>query len=272
MERSTRDFIETVEGWRNKSYLKEVDGGYAGTRRDWDEKIQNELEAKELEEENKRLAHENRPIIQRAIEHHKSANEFLPTNWELKTFDSMIFDSNKKLQNIAEAIWGSDKDEYGSFWLSGGVGCGKTHLLLAKLNQLSCDYYNTHKYYHNNCIKFWNYSDLCSVLRQEPNNFELVKWIRSASYLFIDDVGTSKSSDFIQEKIYSIFNYRCENELSTFVSTNLTLAEVQQEFNDRMVSRIKQSSAWIELSGVKDYRSTFISKNMARYKNILENK
>ena len=119
-------------------------------------------------------------------------------------------------------------------------------------------------------IKYYNYSDLCSLLRDDPNDFEKFQKLRSPHYLFIDDLGASKTSDFIQEKIYSLFNYRVEQNLVTFVTTNLSLKEVQLEFNDRMVSRIKESSAWIDMSGIKDYRSNFIKDNMKKFKGLVD--
>lgn len=122
-------------------------------------------------------------------------------------------------------------------------------------------------FYHDNDqslrgqFRYWNYSDLCGMLRQNPNDFDWLHSVRKVRFLFIDDVGVSKASDFIQEKVYSIFNYRCENDLPTFVTTNLKSAELKAEFTERLTSRIKESGFWFEING-SDYRNNIYSENL----------
>lgn len=180
----------------------------------------------------------------------------------------MKLEPEKQLSKIVATLKDFDLGEKVGFWFSGKTGHGKTMLLLSLFNSISW------KYYHANGglkgqVQFYNYTDLCGVLRQNPNDHDLVCKIREVEYLFIDDVGTSKSTDFIQEKIYSIFNYRCENELPTFVTTNLEFKDINAEFTERMGSRIKESAVWLELKDGKDYRSKIFIENMQKYKHLL---
>lgn len=204
------------------------------------------------------------PIIS-ALE---SQNRFLPKNWTQKNFSSLIAEKNSHLAEVISILSNRDLNDPVGVFLAGGAGCGKTHLILSTMSRLAWFYWHLNKGL-NNQIKFWNYSDLCGVIRQEPNNFELLHKLRSPAYLFIDDLGTSKSTDFVQEKIYSIFNYRVENELPTFVTTNLSMSDINREFSERMGSRIKESCAWIELKATKDYRSNIFLQNMQKYKNVI---
>lgn len=196
-------------------------------------------------------------------------NKFLPTNWHQKHFSTLELEPNSQLEKIVSVLKTRTLDDNVGIWLSGKTGHGKTHLLLSLFNNLSWYYYHQNKALYGQ-VKFYNYTDLCGVIRQDPNNYDFFCKIRSPRFLFIDDIGTSKTTDFMQEKIYSIFNYRCENELPTFVSTNLSIKEINQEFSERMGSRIQESAVWIELKDAKDYRSKKFKQNMAKYKEILK--
>ena len=203
-------------------------------------------------------------IWTKVIESINYHNPLMPKNWHLKNFDNFVAPAGSEFETIVKKL--SDFDltaPYGVF-LTGVAGVGKTHLLLSLLGRLAW-LLNFYENGTNGEIKFYNYSDLCGILRQDPNDFKLLCKIRSPRFLFIDDLGTSKTSDFVQEKIYSIFNHRVENGLATFVTTNLTHKEIGQEFTERMTSRIKESSVWIEIKSKTDYRSNHFIKNMKEF-------
>jgi DNA replication protein DnaC len=267
MESNTFDLKTFMENSLKNRYQEDVEKGYLGTFNDWTEENKKKYQKEEAEKQQKELeAKLPKNVISSYHNHH---NQLLPIDWDLKTFDRINIESNSKLEKLVNVLKSYTLEDNG-FWLSGSVGCGKTHLLLSVFNLISLQYLEAYGEYHLKNIKYYNYSDLCSLLRDDPNNFDKFQKLRSPQYLFIDDVGVSKSSDFIQEKIYSLFNYRVEQNLVTFVTTNLSLKEVQLEFNDRMVSRIKESSAWVDMSGVKDYRSNFIKDNMKKFRFLVD--
>lgn len=254
----------------NEEYQTDLQNGFNGSFDDWnhlrnEKYIKQENEKKQKQQEEQRIYNLPKNKILRS---HQVYNKLLPINWDSKTFENMTIETGSKLEKIVKVLKTQTLEDCG-IWLSGGVGCGKTHLMLSLFNHISELFINEYDAI-GEYVKYYNYSDLCSILRDDPNNFEKFQKIRSPYFLFIDDLGVSKSSDFIQEKIYSLFNYRVEQNLITFVTTNLSLKEVQEEFNDRMVSRIKESSAWIDMTGVKDYRSSFIKNNMKRFKEVIE--
>lgn len=196
-------------------------------------------------------------------------NRFLPKNWSDKHFYKMERDEGSYLDKIIKILETRDLKDQVGIWINGKTGHGKTHLLISLFNSICWQYYHLNNGLNGN-VKFWNYSDLCGVLRQNANDYEMLCKIRYIDFLFIDDLGTSKVTDFIQEKIYSIFNFRCENNLPTFVTTNLTIKDINEEFTERMGSRIKESAVWIELNGTKDYRSNIFLNNMKKYKEIIK--
>lgn len=197
----------------------------------------------------------------------KTGNKILPKNWQTKHFDTMVVDSGSFLERLILILKQRTLEDRDGIWFYGETGHGKSHLLTALFNWISWQYYFKNQGLHGK-VRYWNYSDLCGVLRQDPNNFDLLQEIRSVDYLFIDDIGISKSTDFIQEKIYQIFNYRVENDLPTFVTTNMSIEDIKKEFTERMSSRIKESSAWIQLKGTKDFRSNMFLKTMEKYKGL----
>ena len=194
-------------------------------------------------------------------------NVMLPKNFHQKNFDT--YDASKitteRFPAMLKYLRGLVTATKKSVWISGPTGIGKTHLLNSVMLNIAWCYYYENSERLNGQIKFWNYSDLCLTMREKPNDFQLLHRLRSPRFMFIDDVGVSKSSDFIQEKFYSILNYRCENELPTFVTTNLNRKELQTEFTERLTSRIMESGYWLEIAG-DDYRMELHQQNLRELK------
>jgi len=65
---------------------------------------------------------------------------------------------------------------------------------------------------------------------------------RDHPFLVIDDLGSEKESDWSKESVYTIINYRYNNDLTTVITTN---ADTLQ---DKIVSRMR-SGIVIELGG-----------------------
>lgn len=198
----------------------------------------------------------------------QATNRDLPKNYYLKHFDNMEIEPNSQLEKIVAVLRDRQINDPVGIWFTGGTGAGKTYLLTSLFNFLSWNYFYSNNGLHGQ-VKWWSYVDLTSILREDPNNFEKFQRIRGVDLLFIDDIGITKGSDFIQEKIYSLFNYRLENELPTFVTTNLNPDEIKKEFGERMLSRIKEGSAWLELKNAKDRRSEIFKTNMAKYSQLM---
>lgn len=191
-------------------------------------------------------------------------NKFLPKNFGLKSFAALRPRPEKEVEGFEKVykyLLNRHYSDNKSVWISGEAGVGKTHLMIATLLQTAWHYWHDNENSLRGNFKYWNYSDLCGVLRQSPNDFDLLHSVRRVRFLFIDDVGVSKSSDFMQDRIYSIFNYRCENDLPTITTTNLKSSEIGQEFTERLTSRIKESGFWFELKG-KDYRNKIYAENL----------
>ncbi len=114
--------------------------------------------------------------------------------------------------------------------LQGGYGCGKTHLAAAIANFVVEMGVPT---------LFLTVPDLLDALRfaygAEDITFEeRFDQIRNAKLLVLDDFGTQNATGWAQEKLFQIVNYRYINKLSTVITTNLALDEIEARIRSRL--------------------------------------
>jgi DNA replication protein DnaC len=114
--------------------------------------------------------------------------------------------------------------------LQGGYGCGKTHLAAAIANFAVGMGVPT---------LFLTVPDLLDALRfsysAEDTTFEeRFEQVRNARLLVLDDFGTQNATAWAQEKLFQIINYRYINRLSTVITTNLALDEIEARIRSRL--------------------------------------
>ena len=135
-------------------------------------------------------------------------------------------------------------------WLfyTGIFGTGKTHLAAAIAN------YSLSKGYK---IIFQPVPDLLDELRSSygSNNTtyeETIERIKTVPILILDDLGAQNATDWAEEKLYQIFNYRYVNQLPTVITSNVGLSKI----DGRIVSRLGDNNltAVIQMN-VPSYRT-----------------
>ena len=114
--------------------------------------------------------------------------------------------------------------------LQGAYGCGKTHLAAAIANFAVSMGVPT---------LFLTVPDLLDMLRfsysAKDTTFEArFDEIRNAKLLILDDFGTQNATEWAQEKLFQIINYRYINKLSLVVTTNLSLNEIEARIRSRL--------------------------------------
>jgi DNA replication protein DnaC len=127
--------------------------------------------------------------------------------------------------------------------LQGGYGCGKTHLAAAIANFAVSMGVPT---------LFLTVPDLLDTLRFSYNAEDVTfeerfDQIKNAKLLVLDDFGTQNATNWAQEKLFQIINYRYINKLSTVVTTNLALDEIEARIRSRLcdpdlVSAVRMSA------------------------------
>jgi len=118
----------------------------------------------------------------------------------------------------------------GWLMLSGQYGCGKTHLAAAIAN-FAVDL--------GIPTLFLTVPDLLDTLRFSYNDPESTfearfDEIRSAPLLVMDDFGTQNATEWAQEKLFQILNYRYINKLPLVVTTNLMPEEMEPRISSRL--------------------------------------
>ncbi len=115
----------------------------------------------------------------------------------------------------------------------GAPGLGKTHLSLAIANEVIAKGYG---------VIYASAQNLINSIKNEQfsNNGEsdVLDSVLNTDLLILDDLGTEFSTAFTASIIYNIINTRLLKNLSTVISTNLTLSEIEKVYSSRVLSRI----------------------------------
>lgn len=165
-------------------------------------------------------------------------------------------------------------DDRLSLYVWGAVGTGKTQLVIDMLaNEIleaKIDTVGYDSYYFANKIKFYNATELMAILRglfdkksSSENSFsnieDFMKYITQDGsygfeYIVIDDLGSEKQSEWVQETFYLLINKLYENESPNLIITsNKSINEIAESLGDRIASRLVEMCQIVKLEG-KDRR------------------
>ena len=140
--------------------------------------------------------------------------------------------------------WGKKPE---SVILLGDVGRGKTQFAFVMLREMfrKCRIKLWPRYYTSPEMD----SILLKASRDEEADKAIIQKIASEDILFIDDFGREMHSPRVGRQYFEILNMRYANELPTLISTNLTLAQIENHMNKAIASRFQEFSM-IEFSGI----------------------
>ena len=166
-------------------------------------------------------------------------NRFKVINWLMDFLDD--FENNKECKGL---------------YLHGNFGCGKTYLIAAIFNELAKSNYKS-------SIIFWP-----EFLRQAfYDDFNAkFEYVKKVPLLLIDDIGAEGLTAWNRDEILCpLLQYRMDNNLTTFFTSNLTIKELESHLANsksgvdevkakRIISRIEQLTEDLEM----------ISKNLRK--------
>ena len=137
-------------------------------------------------------------------------------------------------------------------YLHGSFGSGKTYLIAALFNELEIK-----KHANTEIIYF------PELLRNMKEDFSLVEdklnYLQNVDILLIDDIGAENVTVWGRDEILgTILQYRMNNKLTTFFTSNLTIEELERHLSltkgsedtvkaRRIIERIKQLTDDIEI-------------------------
>lgn len=83
--------------------------------------------------------------------------------------------------------------------------------------------------------------------RRRP--LKIINRLAEVPILIVDDVGVEKTTDFVLQSAYLLFNKREQNELPVYGTSNLTIEQIEAKLDDRIASRIKGMCHVVPVSG-----------------------
>lgn len=137
-------------------------------------------------------------------------------------------------------------------YLTGSFGSGKTYLIAALFNELAKKGEKSVLVYYPEFLR-----SLKASFGVDYN--ERFEYIKRVPLLLLDDIGAENCSNWSRDEVLGpILQYRMENHLPTFFTSNLTLTELEKSLSitssgvdkvkaRRIVERIKQLTVPLEL-------------------------
>ena len=155
-----------------------------------------------------------------------------------------------KLHPVIEQIINGGLEDTCCAYLWGGTGSGKTQQLIEAERAIQArriyayeDYVFTApnpQVFAPNVISMTEGAILDSLKPNAGSRQKTIEQYQTAPYLFIDDLGASKVSEWAYGQVFEIIDYRYRHEKITLISSNLKLGALGQGqgYNDRMTTRI----------------------------------
>ena len=159
--------------------------------------------------------------------------------------DPERYDIIKKIKNFIDNYQTGRPTK--GLYLTGNFGCGKTYLISACLNELAKK---------NHKIAIIYYPEFLRSLKESfgdneeyNNKFNFIKKIE---LLLIDDIGAETMTEWSRDEVLgTILQYRMQEGLTTFFTSNLTIKDLEEHFSvshggvekvkaKRIIERIKQ--------------------------------
>ena len=144
------------------------------------------------------------------------------------------------------------KDKPKGLYLNGSFGSGKTYLIAALFNEMAKKDIRSVLIY---------YPEFLRSLKSSFNSdySEKFNYIKKVPLLLLDDIGAENTSAWSRDEVLGpILQYRMEEHLPTFFTSNLTLQELEKNLSittggvdkvkaRRIIERIKQLTVNMEL-------------------------
>ena len=168
----------------------------------------------------------------------------------IKLDDPNRFEAIKWLKKFIDDIKEGKKVK--GLYLTGNFGCGKTYLISATLNELAKNGYKVAMIYYPEFLR----SLKSSFSDQEEYN-EKFNTIMKTNILLLDDIGAETVTEWNRDEILgTILQYRMQEHLPTFFTSNLSIEELENHFSNkgtekikakRIIERVKQLTETIEM-------------------------
>ncbi|HJC22892.1 MAG TPA: ATP-binding protein [Candidatus Eisenbergiella merdavium] len=99
-------------------------------------------------------------------------------------------------------------------------------------------------------------------IKRQDNLDYLYNDLYNCDLLVIDDLGTEQSTPFSLSHLFTVLNERIKRGKGMIISTNLSLSELKERYQDRIFSRITSSFDFCKLTGpdIRMYRKRLANR------------
>lgn len=133
-----------------------------------------------------------------------------------------------------------------SLFLFGKTGIGKTHISLSIAKEVIKRGFTVA---YGSLLNYLRVIEKEHFGRSEDPNTDTLQILISADLLILDDLGSEFRTSFYESVIYNIINSRINLGLPTIINSNLSIPELQNNYNDRIISRISSVYCMIPFVG-----------------------
>lgn len=110
--------------------------------------------------------------------------------------------------------------------------------------------------------KATTYADFTASLRPNAKDPDAaLKTLREADMLLLDDLGTAKHTEWVEEITYRLLNARYEAMKPSIFTTNIPLTQLREAVGDRIASRLVETTTIVPMLG-DDRRRRNVAKNV----------
>lgn len=199
------------------------------------------------------------------IKYYKMSDELLKAS-----FKNIYKDDSNRLETVKALKEFYDDYIHGKeckgIYLYGNFGCGKSYLVSALFNELAKSGIKSCSVYFPELLRSLKAS-FGSEINEYEDRFDEIK---EAKLLLLDDVGAEKVTEWSRDEVLgTILQYRMDNNLPTFITSNLSIKELEENLSiangtcdklksRRIVERIKYLCNEIKMISVnrrKQHRS-----------------
>lgn len=122
-----------------------------------------------------------------------------------------------------------------SLFLLGQTGVGKTHISLSIAKEVVKKGYTAA---YGSLLNYLRIIEKEHFGRSDNPETDTLQVLINADLLILDDLGSEFRTSFYESVMYNIINSRINLGLPTIINSNLSAAELQKNYNDRIISRL----------------------------------
>lgn len=151
----------------------------------------------------------------------------------VKSIDGITYRNN--IRNVYNKLYDyayNFKEKSESILLTGETGLGKTYLARSIAGVLKAQNYSVV------IDTAQNIFDMLEADKFGRDNGKNTDNIKTCDFLVIDDLGSEFVNSFTLSAIYNILNTRQNLSLKTLITTNLSFAQLEKIYQERIISRL----------------------------------